>query len=78
MRFTLSEPARIKLALRHSKTGGVLRSTSAKLGAGAHKLSVGRKLLRKSLKKRSYVVTITATDAAGDRSATYSFNLRLR
>ena len=70
VRLTLSEPARVRVALHG-------RSTTAKITAGTHRVAVG-KLFRHSLKRGRQVLTITATDAAGNVSRAYRLTLRLK
>jgi hypothetical protein len=73
----LSEPARVRLALRRSRHGRTLRSMTARVAAGRHRLAVGRRLMRGALRPRRYVITIVAVDAAGNRSAVRVVAIRL-
>jgi hypothetical protein len=66
-RLSLSEKANVSIAIAHGRTAA---GTLTRKNAGPGKLSVAfnGKLGRKALKPGSYTASITATDAAGNRS----------
>lgn len=74
----LSEPARVHIALRRTARGPALHTMNANLTAGGHRLAVGRRLVRGSPRPRRYVLTVTAVDAAGNRSVTRHIAIRLK
>ena len=75
--ISLSEPARVHVALRRRPRARVLRAMTARLPAGRSRLAVGRRLLRAPLRPRLYAITLTAVDAAGNRSAMRAIRIRL-
>jgi plastocyanin len=70
VRFTLSEDARVKLAVPKHPAAGVTRSFKA--GARNIKLSV------KKLPPGKYTLKLTATDAAGNASPAKSLTVKVR
>ncbi|HVP03718.1 MAG TPA: PKD domain-containing protein [Solirubrobacteraceae bacterium] len=71
VQFRLSERASVAVAVQHRKgktwrTIGTLRR--ANLAAGSRSLTFSGRLGRKALAKGGYRVSVTATDAAGNRS----------
>jgi hypothetical protein len=75
-RYMLSENAKVtvKILRRNGKSAGKLTRTAKK---GANTLKFSGRIGSKALKRGSYRAVITATDAAGNRSATRSVKFRV-
>lgn len=74
LKFTLSEKAAVKVRFTpRSKRGKTFRITRT-LKAGAAKLKIGKR----RLKKGRYKLRIVATDSAGNKSKTFSRTVKIR
>lgn len=77
LRFTLTEPALVRIALHRGTKRRSMRVYKAHLEAGRHALRIGRWLLRRPLKPGAYVLAGTAKDGAGNRSAARTVQIRI-
>jgi plastocyanin len=83
--FRLSERATVRIVIaravkRHGKTGYAAKGTLVRRGLAAGKRSIGfrGRLAGKTLAAGRYRATVTATDAAGNRSAPRRIGFRIR
>jgi hypothetical protein len=79
-RYTLSEPARVKLRIRRARRGGGYRTiaTLTRSGAsGANRIRFSGRIGRRALRPGRYRAVITATDTAGNRSARRATRFRI-
>jgi hypothetical protein len=78
-RYTLSEPARVTLRIRRARRGGYRTiATLARTGAGgANRIRFTGRIGRRALRPGRYRALLTATDAAGNRSAPRATRFRI-
>lgn len=78
LRYTLSEPARVRLVIRRAGRRGRRVGTLTRSGAkGANAIRFSGRVGRRILRAGRYRATIAATDAAGNRSSPRTIRLRV-
>ena len=77
VRYTLSEPATVKLAIKRVGGGRALATLTRSAAAGANRLRFAGRIGGKALKRGRYAMTLAATDAAGNRSAPQRVRFRV-
>jgi hypothetical protein len=76
-RYTLSEAARVLVTIRRASTGKAVGKLARTGKAGANSIKFSGRVGSKALKPGRYRAVITATDAAGNRSAPNGVRFRV-
>lgn len=77
VRYTLSESATVTLAIARSGQRKAVGTITRRSKTGANRIAFSGRLGAKALKPGRYVLTLTAVDAAGNRSAAKKVSFRI-
>jgi len=79
LRYSLSEPARVALRIKRARNGRyrTIATLTRRGAAGANTIRFTGRVGRRALRPGRYRAVLTATDAAGNRSAPRAIRLRI-
>ena len=77
VRFTLSEAATVKLAIARKGQKKAVATLTRRGKKGASRVAFSGRIAKKALRSGRYVLTLTATDAAGNRSLAKTLSFRI-
>jgi hypothetical protein len=77
LRYSVSEAARVTVTIRHARDGRVSGKLTRSAAKGRNAIQFSGRLGKRALRAGRYVAVLTATDAAGNRSAPKQIAFRI-